>query len=307
MKNRIVISLTTLPNRYDLLLKTLKSLHHQYVLPNIIYLTLPEKAKRSGLSYPDPPNDIKELCHIVKIKEDYGPICKLYGALLMEQDADTVIITVDDDAIYPPDFVEKLLEKHLYHPDVAITSAGVMIGLGFPFFAINTTIREVTKWNGVLGFDIGPNGRQVDIVQGNSGCLYKRSFFCTKDKLYNKLLTYTKDEDVFKSDDILISGYLCKHNVKIYTFNDMPLIDLDYDSPDALSGDLWKMVKTFRNALNKLKTLGFFPCFSHMKINDSCLFKVSIFILIVFIGIMFFCYVFYVIIFDQTFTTAPLL
>lgn len=270
MKERVVISMTTLPNRYDYLLKTLTCLHNQTVKVDAIYLTLPKQAKRSGLYYPELPDEIKKLCTVVHVDLDYGPILKIYGGLMKESDS-TIIITADDDVVYPSDFVSIFLKKHQLHPNCAITGRGILVGLGTFYFGINN-LTYIFK--GITGFRVY-NGRQVDIVQGVSGCLYKRSFFPQNDQLYDKLLKYTKDEDVFKSDDILISGYLCKNNIKIYTFFDMPDIYAGEGSPDALSMDTTKMIKTFDRTLDKLKNLGFFPKYASMHINDSFLYNVG--------------------------------
>ena len=42
---------------------------------------------------------------VVQRTEDYGPATKLLGALLVEKDPATVVVTVDDDVTYHPDTV----------------------------------------------------------------------------------------------------------------------------------------------------------------------------------------------------------
>lgn len=284
---RVVVSLTTLPTRYDYLVKTLDSIKNQTRQPDAIYLTIPEKAKRTGQSYPPLPSAVSEYCNIVKIKKDWGPICKLYGALIRETHSDTVIVTVDDDVVYPPTLIEIFLSKFNNH--YAITGTGVLVGHGVNLFSINTTMTRVRDWNGIIGFPIPPQGRVVDIVQGFSGCMYRRGFFPPVKHLYKQLMRYTEDADVFKSDDILVSAHLCKKNINIMTFNFndvMPAVHPCLDSPDALSGDLPKMLRTFEMALTKLTKWGFFTHWAPMEPTDSCVIKVSVFLVVIIVFIL---------------------
>jgi hypothetical protein len=252
---KVVISLTTLPDRYNTLYKTLQSLHNQLQKPDVIYLTLPLRAKRLNQEYPTLPKHIAELCTVVRCDTDYGPICKIYGALVSESHPNTIIITVDDDVIYPSNFVKKMVEKSMLKPKAAITGAGVLIHDG-DYMSINTNFKNLTFLNGFLcGFPIN-NYRKIDIVQGISGVLYKRGFFESNENLYDSLLKYTEDIDIFRSDDILLSSYLCSKNINRITFKDMPLVEVSIATDDALSNNLGKMIKVFRSAVDKCQKLG---------------------------------------------------
>jgi hypothetical protein len=283
---RVVATCTTLPDRYDGLYKTLLSLHDQTISLDAIYVTMPKIAKRLNKPYPPLPDYINKLCTVVSIKEDHGPVCKIIGALIREKDPNTLIITIDDDCIYSNDLVEKLINKHKLYPNAAITSTGVLVGCGVGTFGIHSTLKDVIPYNGVLGFQIPAEGRAVDIVQGFSGVLYKRCFFPYK---LNKLLKYTKDINIFKSDDILLSGYLSLQNIKIYTFNHMPICE-QHRTEDALSCDIRKMVKTFNNALNQCREYGMFHTFEQFDIGESPMIKVPLFILLILLFIIAFIF-----------------
>lgn len=270
---RVVVSLTTLPDRYDNLYKTLKTVNNQTQKPDAIYLTLPYIAKRLNQPYPPLPKKIKKLCTIVRTKEDYGPICKIYGALVSEQDPDTIIITVDDDSIYPLNLIESLTNCSKLRPDAAITCMGILVGSGVSLFAINTTLQECKPYKNMLGFNVPNDGRAVDVVQGVSGVLYKRGFFPTCDNLYKELLHYTEDIDLFKSDDIVLSGYLSKKGIKRYTYPNMPFVD-HHVTADGLSANINNMVGTFHRSIYKCRDLGMFQTFERCDIFDSCVFKV---------------------------------
>ena len=107
---RVVASLTTMPDRYHKVIETLKSLHAQTYTLDVIYLTIPNRSRRLNLRYPSIPLEINSLCTLLR-GEDYGPITKIVGALLEENDPDTVIITFDDDMVYDTTVVECLMEN----------------------------------------------------------------------------------------------------------------------------------------------------------------------------------------------------
>lgn len=113
---RIVVSLTTVPERMDQLTPVLRSLIDQTVAADRIIVWRPATSRRSGLPYPDPgplPDGVEVLP-----TTDEGPATKLLPALIAEPQA--MIVVVDDDVIYPVDFLEQLLAGHRAHPRAAI-------------------------------------------------------------------------------------------------------------------------------------------------------------------------------------------
>src|SRR5947207_5308811 len=123
---RVVASLTTMPDQYSKVIKTLESLHAQTYKLDAIYLSLPEISRRLGTKYPPVPKEISDNCTIIKTP-DVGPITKIYGGLLAESEPDTIIITFDNDMVYPDRMVEKLIENHKKYPNSAIGSAGMLL------------------------------------------------------------------------------------------------------------------------------------------------------------------------------------
>lgn len=178
---RVVATCTTLPDRYNKLYRTLQTLHNQTFKLDEIYLTLPYRAKRLNQTYSDLPDKIKKLCQVVRVEEDYGPITKLYGALIKEKDA--LIISVDDDALYDPYLVEALVNKHKERPNVAITGGGWLVD-NFSFYNIHMNSNFVKHLNPLTGFPIPNEGRKIDVVTGSSGVLYQRDFFPSPKKLH---------------------------------------------------------------------------------------------------------------------------
>ena len=282
---RVVATCTTLPDRYNHLYKTLKSLHAQTIKFDAIYLTLPYRAKRLNKAYPELPQKIKQLCTVIRSDVDYGPITKMYGALISEPDPDTIIISIDDDNIYDTHLVEVLIEKSKIYPNAAICGTGWLLKYGVLFFSMKTSLKFVAQFNGFVGMNVPNTGRKLDVIQGAAGVLYKRSHFPSSKKLYDDLLYYVMiDDDLFKNDDVLISAFLCKNNISRYTFNDIPLTITPDVKEDALSFNYGKMFLSLSKALEKCKAYKLFTRFEDNSISDSPTFKIiAILVIIIFI------------------------
>jgi hypothetical protein len=104
---RLVVTLTTIPERGAALIPTLRSLLDQTWPADRIVIAWPE-ATRSGKPYPAPP-PLPEGVDLLAC-QDEGPATKLLPTLKAEPDA--VLVVVDDDVIYPVDFLETLLRAH---------------------------------------------------------------------------------------------------------------------------------------------------------------------------------------------------
>jgi hypothetical protein len=292
---RVVASYTTLPSRYDVLRKSIKSLLTQTHKLDAIYLTLPTKASRLNKEYPPLPDDITEMCTVVNIDIDYGPITKIYGALTSEQDPNTVIISCDDDVFFEPSHVETLLRHHKKYPKSCICGTGALIGRGLLFISIVSTVRPFDGWSGFTGFDVGENGRKVDLIFGVAGVLYTREMFPPNEELYEKLFKHClQDDTIFHNDDVLISGYLSKQDIERRLFFDIPTIHHD-DGNDALSSDIFKMIGRMNTSIQKVKELGYFTTMENVPIDETPAGRV-IFGIIIIIIIIILCICLYMII-----------
>lgn len=191
---RVVISLTTIPGRTELLRLALASLQRQTRPPDAIYLWLPESR------FADEPSPLPKMDGvIVTSAPDPGPAMKLLPVLDRELDPETRIITIDDDIEYPPELVERLAAASILLPDHA---------LGF------------TGWNRVDG-PAGPEVHHfneeiphagmfqpVQVLEGYRGIIYRRGFFAPD--IYNHLAA----QPAFRfHDDILLSGYLASRGL----------------------------------------------------------------------------------------------
>jgi hypothetical protein len=284
---RVVASLTTMPDRYDKLSQTLNSLHNQTYKLDAIYLGVPHKSKRLDIEYPPLPDTITKQCTVVRCP-DYGPITKIVGALMSESDPNTVIITFDDDRVYHPDLVEKLIQHHQQYPNAAIGSSGMLLKYACPMCAI--TPNEDNMIYRIPKFSVPPQGRKVDSVYGYPGALYVRKFFpfgppskkngksCHSKKsgesntltqdmslLEEKFLNYALiNMDTFLNDDIMISGYLSTKKIGRMIFPDMPIADhvLDHGvrvrTTNEISYDLDLFFKRLNSAVTAARKAGMY-------------------------------------------------
>jgi hypothetical protein len=285
---RVVGTLTTIPPKYvncNKLLDSLKSLNNQTYKLDKIYLTLPYRCERLNIDYPDVSEEIKSLCTIVRC-HDYGPITKLMGALMME-DEDVVIFSCDDDMIYHKNTVEKLMEKINLYPNCAIGSTGFLLKNTFP----NCSYYNNMNFFGhnLINFNVNKNGRYVDSLFGFSGILYFRRFFPKKDNLYEDFIKLSLSHDDLKSnDDIYISGWLSSKKIKRIVFNDIPKIDFSTINRQKtdISADNIKFVKKLNSSILISKSIGFYKTVEPIYYYETITFKTILLISIILIIII---------------------
>jgi len=112
----LIVSLTTFSGRIQIVHKTIESLLNQTVKADRILLWLSEEE----FNLDDIPEILKlqekrglEVCFC---ERDLGPYKKYHYTLL--DHPDSLIITVDDDILYPVDFIEQLYRAHSQEPDL---------------------------------------------------------------------------------------------------------------------------------------------------------------------------------------------
>lgn len=285
---RIVVTCTTLPDRYNSLLKMLYSVQDQDCFVDKIYVTIPIKAKRLNKLYPDIPKKISNIATIIRIKTDYGPLTKLYGALYHETNPDTIIISLDDDCTYDKCLISYLVNLHEKNNNVAICGTGCLLKNGVLFASYHTNSRTN---NSFTGFNIPNNGRYIDLIHGYAGVLYKRSFFPNKEYLYKKLFKYPLlDSNVFCHDDIIISGYLNKNNIKMIVYKNIPSHNIADKNEDSLSYHFFEMVFKFKKSITYLKKHGMFLHYESVSYADSPIYKALMIIILIILIIIYYYY-----------------
>ncbi|KAI8905558.1 hypothetical protein EDD86DRAFT_257625, partial [Gorgonomyces haynaldii] len=100
---RIVVSISTFGGRTQALENCVKSLVRQTLQPDAILIHIPNDVVRVKQKELDKTVlELPQRYPLVKIHhpKDYGPSTKLLGALLLEKDPDTIVVTLDDDTEY---------------------------------------------------------------------------------------------------------------------------------------------------------------------------------------------------------------
>lgn len=234
----VIISLSTIPSRFDKIGPTLESLLAQSAKIDEIRLYIPKSYLRfpeyDGVALPNIPNGIT----LIRPDKDDGPASKVINCLVDPTlDADTHIIFCDDDRIYNQDWAQKRLNQSAEHPDCAITGSGLFVETyndrarefdesqlpraeRFPKYmdvpykitrAIRIAINEGFKKALTTKF-AKPTFRKsgyIDIFEGFSGVLVKPRFF-TKEVLN------IPDVAQFQ-DDIWLSANVAKNGFQIWT------------------------------------------------------------------------------------------
>lgn len=292
-KIRVTASLTTMPNQYDKTILTLKSLHNQTYKLDAIYLSLPEKSRRLQIEYPEVPDELNKLCTVVRCN-DMGPITKLLGGLLAEQNPNTLIISFDNDMVYPDTMVENLVKNHLKYPNSAIGSAGMLLRYGCPMCAI--TPNENNYLYNISKFNVPLEGRVVDSIYGYPGALYVRKFFPENSELNDKFLKYALiNNETLLNDDIIISGYLSLNNIERRIFPNMPAVNFVLQNGERkrteaeISYDMDKFFQRMNISIDTAKSVGMYQETQPINFNESIL-GIGFIVIISIIIIIIICY-----------------
>ena len=218
----VVISMTSVPARNGTIDPTLKSLRDQTRTPDEIRLYLGPGCEQVQWKGMGPP------LYCIRT-DDHGPVTKLSAAADPCVRADAVIITVDDDIVFAPRWLETLLEYVDKYPDDAIGMAG---------------------WNANVLLTTGRYERAsgpCDVIEGFGGVAYHKWFF-GPDILH-------PPEHLKHIDDVWISGYL--HRIGITR----RVVPGQEKLVDTTRSDIQEGIHTRRDfdLLNKNGVVQYFP------------------------------------------------
>ena len=145
----IYVGLTTLPSRIARIRDTIESLLSQTVIPDKIFVSIPERSVREGCGYVVPEwlaSELSPRVEVVHCSRDYGPGTKLLGCLPRITDPGCLIV-VDDDLKYRPTVVERLCRAQMSNHDSSFSFFVYRLGPfpigqgadGFSFYTPNLT------------------------------------------------------------------------------------------------------------------------------------------------------------------------
>ena len=190
-KHPIIISFTTIDSRIDHIKPMIDSLLEQTIQADKInlYVSQEKGVLNNGIEKNQIPEFITELVNLKKINliftKDLGPHTKLIPCLKEHWNQDCIIITVDDDRIYPNNLVEIFYENYLRENCIIAYRSKKMV-------FENSDLLSIKKYR------IWPNKAQgkdlYNFALGVDGVLYKPEFF-TEDVFDAQGIMYSASED----------------------------------------------------------------------------------------------------------------
>jgi hypothetical protein len=182
MKDKIIISLTTIPSRINKIEPVIDSLCSQILKPYLIYINIPKKYNRFS-ECPEIPSFLKfnKKVRINYIDTDYGPATKFIGSLLNENiNSNDIIVITDDDTIKERHWLSGLL---IYY-----------------------------KYNNIIAYEEKNLGKEV--VWGYLGFAFRKGIFDLKDMF--SFYANVKDKCILV-DDHWLTAYCHYKKIKIHT------------------------------------------------------------------------------------------
>ena len=201
---KIVISLTTSPNRLNYLEPVIQSFLRQNYPIDHIELNLPQKYKnKEEYVIPEFVKKYSKL-QIHRCETDIGPATKIIPTILRYlNDPEVYIVSFDDDHIYPKEMVTTLLKGLVQFGDRNIYTIG----------GINLYVGAKSTLTQVNVYKTAP----VDVLEGVFGVLYNPRLFSSNIEDYMKEVIQCKE--CLTSDDITLSNYLAWKKIIIMRLN----------------------------------------------------------------------------------------
>ncbi|RGR83289.1 hypothetical protein DWY22_10365 [Heyndrickxia coagulans] len=136
---RTIVSLTTIPSRINVVWLSIATIMDQKVKPDKVILWL-DKENFSQKGLPENLLDLERLGLEIKFCDNLRSHKKYYYTL--KSYPDDVIITTDDDVLYPKTFIKDLLDVHMNYPNDVICYRAHEILLDE-----NGKVKPYNKWN----------------------------------------------------------------------------------------------------------------------------------------------------------------
>ncbi|MHA7879530.1 MAG: hypothetical protein ACX931_07055 [Saccharospirillum sp.] len=201
----LIVSCTSIPSRFKVLDKTIKSVLSQTTPPKRMVLWLHERHEKQ---LPASLTDLVGTKFSIRFTQLDSPHCKLVPSL--EAYPSETIVTCDDDLMYEPDWLETLWQSHLVHPKSVIAHIARII------------TKDESK-NEVLPYKAWPMIKQrgythEDLLPlGFGGVLYPTNILpieATNSDLYLKLAP--------KADDLWFRAIARHHGIEARTSDKAP-------------------------------------------------------------------------------------
>jgi len=221
--SRLVISLTTIPTRFDKIGPTLRDLLAQTVEVSEIRLNLARHYRRfpgEVISAPALPGGIT--VHWSDV--DYGPATKVLPTVRDLAGEDVDILFCDDDQPYDRGWAGRFLAARRAHPGVAIAGQGYDLTMRRPGFRYDRSFARLPRaqkrvkgpgyrlWRALTLTMHKPRGYvaegYVDVLEGYRGALVRPEFFGPE--------VFNIPDILWTVDDPWLSGHLESRGVPIW-------------------------------------------------------------------------------------------
>ncbi|MEY8831386.1 hypothetical protein AB9K34_23695 [Sedimentitalea sp. XS_ASV28] len=248
-----VISLTSIPPRFDMLQRTLADLLKQTAEIREIRVNIPRSYRRfpeGSFSLPEVPEGVR----IARTEEDYGPATKLLPALTELAGTDEPIIYCDDDRTTSVHWAQDLIEAARVYPGLCIANSGWDLDkLSFYLTREPDMSRRAVMLRS--RYDLPYRGRRlwqkvnelcqgrslpkpyrtwnfrreglIDVMEGCGGVLIRPRFFTEQ--------VFSVPEKVWTVDDIWLSGMVAMNGIGIWGHNGLMPNEIPGAEDEALS------------------------------------------------------------------------
>ncbi len=233
----LIISLTTIPPRFNLIAPTLRDLLNQTANIAEIRLNIPCKYRRfefNADTIPGLPKGIK-LC---RIDHDFGPATKILPTVLDLADQDVEILFCDDDQPYDPDWAQRFLDARLLQPNACLVEKGYDLdtrpngskyhidksplprarrrhkGIGYRVFRLATGFTRKLRPYVEDGY--------VDVLEAYRGAMIRPEFLPKE--------VYDIPDILWTVDDPWLSGHMTQNGVPIWLNTSAPLWKHPYEA-----------------------------------------------------------------------------
>lgn len=223
-ERKVIVSLTSFPERINIVHNAVKSLLLQSYKPDRILLWL-AKEQFEKIKIPEKLLSLQKVGLEIRFCEDLKPHKKYYFA--MQEQGDHLLLTYDDDLIFPPDSIEKLIYWHKKYPGCIICNRAQT----FPVKE-NGKLMSCSEWK--VYSEEGCHTPSYKIMASTGGgCLYPPH--CFGEMVYN--LDYIKKYS-FMADDIWMKTMALYYEVKIVktTKEQKPFTVLSHSQKINLTG-----------------------------------------------------------------------
>jgi len=182
----VIVSLTSTPERSQILFYTIQSILKQSFRPDLILMNLSESSYLSDSGFDALAHWLNKDNLKVNLVRDIGPYTKLLPALEYADTKD-IIVTADDDVLYDKNWLKNLVEAATSEPDSIVCCRARIIKKN-----IFGNWQNYSNWDlintRIKGFDILP--------MGVAGVVYRKSLLdldFLKDHKFLKIAPTTDD------------------------------------------------------------------------------------------------------------------